>query len=170
MSTAALPPEARESEIRYSVVVANQPVRDFDMTLKQKILAFLMDPNMAFVLLAIGLLSLYIEFNHPGAIVPGVVGFFFVVLAVFALNILPVRYAALALIVLLKPKRSNLRPVAMSKLIASPMFGVWPWIPTSASLRSRKHHTRSCGWSCTSIRPAAAASPSATCAATRWSN
>lgn len=78
--------------------LANKPVRDFEMTLKQKILAFLMDPNMAFVLLAIGLLSLYIEFNHPGAIVPGVVGFFFVVLAVFALNILPVRFAALGLI------------------------------------------------------------------------
>ena len=78
--------------------LAGKPVRDFDMTLKQKILAFLMDPNMAFVLLAIGLLSLYIEFNHPGAVVPGVVGFFFVVLAVFALNILPVRYAALGLI------------------------------------------------------------------------
>jgi membrane-bound serine protease (ClpP class) len=80
--------------------LANKPVRDFEMTLKQKILAFLMDPNMAFVLLAIGLLALYIEFNHPGAIVPGVVGFFFVVLAVFALNILPVRYAALGLILL----------------------------------------------------------------------
>jgi membrane-bound serine protease (ClpP class) len=79
--------------------LANQPVRDFDMTVKEKILAFLMDPNMAFVLLAIGLLALYVEFNHPGAIVPGVVGFFFVVLAVFALNILPVRFAALGLIV-----------------------------------------------------------------------
>ena len=78
--------------------LVNKPVRDFEMTLKQKILAFLMDPNMAFVLLAIGLLALYVEFNHPGAIVPGVVGFFFVVLAVFALNILPVRYTALALI------------------------------------------------------------------------
>jgi membrane-bound serine protease (ClpP class) len=78
--------------------LAGQPVHDYEMTVKEKILAFLMDPNMAFVLLAVGLLSLYIEFNHPGAIVPGVVGFFFVVLAVFALNILPVRYAALALI------------------------------------------------------------------------
>jgi membrane-bound serine protease (ClpP class) len=78
----------------------NKPVRDYGMTLKEKILAFLMDPNMAFVLLAIGLLSLYVEFNHPGAIVPGVVGFFFVVLAVFALNILPVRYAALGLILM----------------------------------------------------------------------
>ncbi len=78
--------------------VANKPVHEIDMTLKQKIMAFLMDPNMAFVLLAIGLLALYVEFNHPGAIVPGVVGTFFVVLAIFALNVLPVRYAALALI------------------------------------------------------------------------
>lgn len=80
--------------------LAGKPVHEFPMTLKQRILAFLMDPNMAFLLLAIGLLSLYIEFNHPGAIVPGVVGFFFVVLAVFALNILPVDYAALGLILL----------------------------------------------------------------------
>jgi membrane-bound serine protease (ClpP class) len=80
--------------------VASKPVRPFDMTVKQKILAFLMDPNMAFLLLAIGLLSLYIEFTHPGAVLPGVVGFFFVVLAVFALNILPVRYAALGIILL----------------------------------------------------------------------
>lgn len=78
--------------------LANKLVREIDMTMKQKILAFLMDPNMAFVLLAIGLLALYVEFNHPGAIVPGVVGTFFVVLAIFALNVLPVRYAALALI------------------------------------------------------------------------
>src|SRR4051812_47556734 len=75
-------------------------VREYDMTLKQNILAWLMDPNMAFVILAIGLLALYVEFNNPGAVVPGVVGFFFVVLAIFALNILPIRYSALALIVL----------------------------------------------------------------------
>jgi membrane-bound serine protease (ClpP class) len=78
--------------------LAGKGVRDFEMTLKQQILAYLMNPNVAFVVLAIGLLALYVEFNHPGAIVPGVVGLFFVVLAVFALNILPVRYAALALI------------------------------------------------------------------------
>ena len=55
------------------------PVREYDMTLKQEILAWLMDPNMSFVLLAIGMLALYAEFNHPGAIIPGVVGFFFMV-------------------------------------------------------------------------------------------
>lgn len=76
------------------------PVHEYNMTLKQEILAWLMNPNMSFVLLAIGLLALYVEFNHPGAIVPGVVGFFFIVLAVFALNILPIRYSAFAMILL----------------------------------------------------------------------
>ncbi len=80
--------------------LAGQPERVMEMTLKQRILSFLMDPNMSFTLLAIGLLCLYIEFTHPGTLVPGVVGFFLVVLAVFALNILPVRYTALGLIVL----------------------------------------------------------------------
>src|SRR4051812_36586521 len=83
-----------------AVLKTTGSVRDFDMTLKQKMLAWLMDPNMAFIMLAIGLLALYVEFNHPGAILLGVVGFFFVVLAIFALNILPVRYAALGLILM----------------------------------------------------------------------
>ena len=77
---------------------ANQRVVEFDETLKQRILSFLMDPNMSFVLLVIGALGLYFEFNHPGAILPGVIGFFFIVLAIFALNILPVHYTALAMI------------------------------------------------------------------------
>ncbi|MGI9101924.1 MAG: NfeD family protein [Terriglobales bacterium] len=80
--------------------LAGKSVFDYDMTVKERILAFLMDPNMAFILLAIGALSLYVEFNHPGAVLPGVVGLFFIVLAIFALNILPVRYTSLALIFL----------------------------------------------------------------------
>ncbi len=81
-----------------AVLKTSGAVRVYEMTLKQNILASLMDPNVAFVILAIGLLALYVEFNHPGAIIPGVVGAFFVVLAIFALNILPIRYAALGLI------------------------------------------------------------------------
>jgi membrane-bound serine protease (ClpP class) len=57
-----------------------------------------MDPNVAFLLLVIGLLALYVEFNHPGAVVPGTVGVIFVLLAVFAFNLLPVRFAAVVLI------------------------------------------------------------------------
>jgi membrane-bound serine protease (ClpP class) len=73
-------------------------VRDYRMTLKQKILTYIMDPNVAFILLAIGALALYAEFNHPGAVIPGTVGVVFILLALFALNLLPVRFAAFALI------------------------------------------------------------------------
>jgi membrane-bound serine protease (ClpP class) len=78
--------------------LVGQPIRTFEMTLKQRILDRLMDPNVAFILLAVGLLSLYVEFNHPGAVLPGTVGVIFILLAAFALNLLPVRFAALALI------------------------------------------------------------------------
>jgi membrane-bound serine protease (ClpP class) len=57
-----------------------------------------MDPNIAFVLLAVGMLAIYVEFNHPGAVVPGVVGLFCVLLAVFAFNLLPTNFAGVALI------------------------------------------------------------------------
>jgi membrane-bound serine protease (ClpP class) len=58
-----------------------------------------MDPNVAFILLAIGALALYAEFNHPGAVIPGTVGVVFILLASFALNLLPVRFAAIAMII-----------------------------------------------------------------------
>ena len=77
---------------------AGQPISVFAMTVKEKILAYLMDPNIAFLLLAIGALSLYIEFNHPGAVIPGTVGVVFILVAAFALNLLPTRFAALVLI------------------------------------------------------------------------
>ncbi len=79
--------------------IANQTVVDYRMTLKQRILSYLMDPNVAFILLAIGALSLYAEFNHPGAVIPGTVGVVFILLASFALNLLPVRFAAIAMII-----------------------------------------------------------------------
>ncbi len=78
---------------------AGRAVIEYDMSLKQRILAWMMDPNVAFIIFAIGMLALYVEFNHPGAVAPGVVGFICILLALFALNILPTRFAALALIV-----------------------------------------------------------------------
>lgn len=74
-------------------------VDEMPMTLRQRILDFLLDPNIAFLVLAVGALALYAEFNHPGAIVPGVVGVIFILLALFALNLLPTRYASFTLIV-----------------------------------------------------------------------
>ena len=74
------------------------PVVEVEMTVKQRILDFLLDPNIAFLVLAVGALALYAEFNHPGAILPGVVGVVFILLALFALNLLPTRYASFTLI------------------------------------------------------------------------
>ncbi|MGD0270881.1 MAG: ATP-dependent Clp protease proteolytic subunit [Candidatus Sulfotelmatobacter sp.] len=53
--------------------LSGQPIAPFGMTIKEQILGYLMDPNLAFILLAIGALALYAEFNHPGAVVPGTV-------------------------------------------------------------------------------------------------
>ncbi|HYM61574.1 MAG TPA: nodulation protein NfeD [Thermoanaerobaculia bacterium] len=78
--------------------VAGKPVRTNVMTLKERVLSTLMDPNVAFILLALGALALWAEFNHPGAVVPGVVGLISILLAVFALNLLPTRFASLALL------------------------------------------------------------------------
>ncbi len=79
--------------------VAGKPVVPYEMSLKQRLLSWIMNPNVAFILMSLGTLALWAEFNHPGAILPGVVGLIAIVLAVFALNILPTRYASLALIV-----------------------------------------------------------------------
>jgi membrane-bound serine protease (ClpP class) len=78
--------------------LSGEPVTPFGMTLKERILGYLMDPNISFILLAIGALALYAEFNHPGAVIPGTVGIVFILIAAFALNLLPTRFAALVLI------------------------------------------------------------------------
>ena len=75
-----------------------KPVRVHEMTLKQHILAGLMDPSIAFIIFATGLLCIYFEFNHPGAVIPGVVGFIAVLLSLYALNMLPFRYISIVLI------------------------------------------------------------------------
>jgi len=79
--------------------LAGKNVRLYDMTLRERVLSVLMDPNITAIILLIGVFALYAEFNHPGAVVPGVVGFIAILLALFALHLLPTRYAALALII-----------------------------------------------------------------------
>jgi membrane-bound serine protease (ClpP class) len=78
--------------------VGGKPVRLYEMSLRERTLSLLMNPSLAALLLSFGLVALYIEFNHPGAVVPGVVGFIAVLLALFALHMLPVRYEALVLL------------------------------------------------------------------------
>ena len=68
-------------------------------TLREKILDRLTDPNLAVLVLVIGALLIYVEFNTPGTIIPGTLGTILVLLAIFSLNLLPVRYTSVMLLV-----------------------------------------------------------------------
>lgn len=68
--------------------------------LRTKILKTISDPNIAYILMMIGLAGLYFELSHPGAIFPGVIGGISLVLAFFAFQTLPVNYAGILLIIL----------------------------------------------------------------------
>ena len=68
--------------------------------LRDKILKTLSDPNIAYLLMMIGMAGLYFELSHPGAIFPGVIGAISLILAFFAFQTLPVNYAGILLIAL----------------------------------------------------------------------
>lgn len=68
--------------------------------LRRKILRLITNPNIAYILLMLGLAGLYFELSHPGAVLPGVVGALCLILAFYAMHLLPVNYAGLLLILL----------------------------------------------------------------------
>ncbi len=78
----------------------NAERRRVEMTGRQRFLARLLHPDVFFVMLLLGSLGLYAEFTHPGLIVPGVVGGISLVLALYAMHILPVNFAGLMLMAL----------------------------------------------------------------------
>jgi membrane-bound serine protease (ClpP class) len=73
---------------------------DFQLSARQKFLARIVEPDMFFLLLLIGALGLYTEFTHPGVVAPGVVGAICMLLALYAMQILPVNFVGVLLIVL----------------------------------------------------------------------
>jgi membrane-bound serine protease (ClpP class) len=77
-----------------------EEVIDLPMSARQKFLLTISNPNLAYILLMLGLLGLYFEFAHPGAILPGVLGGISLLLAIFSFQILPINYVALLLILL----------------------------------------------------------------------
>jgi membrane-bound serine protease (ClpP class) len=73
-------------------------VRDFPPSLREIILGKLMDPDLAVLLLIAGILLIYFEFHVPGTIIPGAVGTLLVVMALFALNLLPIHFASITIL------------------------------------------------------------------------
>jgi membrane-bound serine protease (ClpP class) len=71
-----------------------------DMTAREKFLTRIVQPDVFFILLIVGVLGLYVEFTHPGMFAPGVIGGIALVLALFAMHMLPVNFTGLLLIVL----------------------------------------------------------------------
>lgn len=79
---------------------ANKQVIDLDMSFSQSFFAAMSNPNLIFFLLALGVLGLYLEFSNPGLILPGVVGAVSLLMALIAMQTLPISYGALGLILL----------------------------------------------------------------------
>jgi len=78
----------------------NYRFEEFHLSARQKFLAYIVDPNIFFVLMLVAVLGLYTEFTHPGVIAPGVIGGICAVLALYAMHLLPVNFAGVVLILL----------------------------------------------------------------------
>ncbi len=72
----------------------------FDPSLRQRILVLISDPNLALILLAIGALGIYCEFNAPGMVIPGVAGAICALLGLAALSVLPISWLGASLLIL----------------------------------------------------------------------
>lgn len=98
------------------LAVAGQPVEVLAPSWRVQLLSVLTDPAFAYMLLLVGLYGLLLEGYSPGAVLPGVVGAICLLLGLYALQVLPVNYAGLALIAL--------GIILMAVEMASPTFGV----------------------------------------------
>jgi membrane-bound serine protease (ClpP class) len=67
---------------------------------RDKLLAVIANPNVAYILMMLGIYGLILEFSHPGTVLPGTLGAICLLLAMFAFQLLPVNYAGMALIIL----------------------------------------------------------------------
>lgn len=75
-------------------------VVEYEKTTRQKIISAIADPNLALVLLVLGALGIYVEFNSPGLIVPGILGAILVLMGLSALSVLPINWVGAALLIL----------------------------------------------------------------------
>jgi membrane-bound serine protease (ClpP class) len=83
-----------------TLALKNASITPFELSARQSFLARIVEPDVFFVLLLVGVLGLYTEFTHPGMIAPGVIGGICSVLALYAMHLLPVNIAGVLLILL----------------------------------------------------------------------
>ena len=95
--------DKREVKLGGSIITLNTAEKNItfkEMNSRQRILDIIASPNVAYVLMMLGLVGLYFELSNPGLILPGVVGSVSLVLALYAMQTLPINYAGLLLIIL----------------------------------------------------------------------
>jgi membrane-bound serine protease (ClpP class) len=95
--------DGRQVEVLTGTVTlntGNARVEQIDMSLRYRILDRIANPNIAYILLLLGIYGLFFELSNPGAIFPGVLGAVCLILAFVSFQMLPINYAGLALIVL----------------------------------------------------------------------
>jgi membrane-bound serine protease (ClpP class) len=79
---------------------AGVPIVEIPEGLRTRLLKYIADPNIAFLLMMIGLAGIYFELAHPGVVLPGVIGALCLLLAFFAFQTLPINYIGVLLILL----------------------------------------------------------------------
>jgi len=82
------------------LALRNPELEPYSMSFRQRFLSRIVQPDAFFILLIVGVLGLYTEFTHPGMVAPGVIGGIALVLALYAMHILPVAPAGIVLILL----------------------------------------------------------------------
>jgi membrane-bound serine protease (ClpP class) len=110
---------ARFNGTKVTLALTGATVEKFDPSFRQDFLSRVLDPNIAFLLLIFGVLGLYVEFSNPGMILPGAAGGICLILGLFALSLLPVNWAGVALLVL-----SGVLFVLEAKFVSHGILGV----------------------------------------------
>src|SRR5206468_4482009 len=87
-------------EKKQTLALAGAQIRSVEPDWTTKVLAVITNPTVAYLLILVGIYALIFEFMNPGLILPGVVGAIALLIALYALHLLPVNYAGLALMVL----------------------------------------------------------------------
>ncbi len=90
----------KKAGMTFILKTKDAPVTERPMNFRSRLLSTLANPNIAYILMLIGLAGIYFELSSPGAILPGIIGGICIILAFFAFSALPVNYAGVALILL----------------------------------------------------------------------